>query len=407
MASDTEQSDYSLKVSHLLSYADTEKEKAVIRALGSEGSERKAAAAVGIPKSTVHDIVARVKLKASTKGYSPDHDLDHPVPDPFVVKGVSTYYDSDGKAAGQWVKSVSDAGKLKQVAKAAAEAFFKDRDPLPAISGPWTDPMIDPDSDLLSMYVLSDLHLGMYSWAKETGSDYDSDIAARLIVRAFEKLFSRSPDSEYCIIAQLGDLLHTDDDSNATKRSGHPLDVDTRYQRIAQVGLSVYRSIIDMALKKHQEVHVVNVPGNHDDITGYWLGVAIKTAYANEPRLSIDDSPGPYFYRRFGSNAFGFCHGHTVKPEALGEIMVADAPEMISSTEYRYWMTGHIHHTQVKENRICTVESFRTLASKDSWHHGKGYRSARDMKCIVFHRDYGEDERLTVSLKELEKDESP
>lgn len=395
------------KNAHLLEHADTAKEKAVIESLLTEETERKVAEATGIPKSTVHDIIARVRLKAAAKGSSPEHHLKHPVPDPFTVKGVSTYYDSDGKPTGQWVKSIADESKVKQVAKAAAEAFFKDRDPLPSVAGPWTNPSIDPDSDLLSMYVLSDLHLGMYSWAKETGDDYDCDIAARLITTAFEKLFARSPDSEYCIIAQLGDLLHSDDDTNRTKRAGNPLDVDTRYQRIAEVGLSVYRSVIDMALEKHQEVHVVNVPGNHDDITGYWLGVAIKTAYANEPRLTLDDSPGPYFYRQFGSCAFGFCHGHTAKPESLGEIMVADVPEMISSTEYRYWMTGHIHHTQVKENRICTVESFRTLAAKDSWHHGKGYRSGRDMKCIVFHKEFGEDERLTVSLKEIERDESP
>ena len=387
--------------SHLIDFADTEREKSVARALIETGSERSAAKATGIPKSTVHDISSRLKLKAARQGLAPDSDLNHQVPDPFFVKGVSTYYNSEGKPSGQWVKSSADLSQVKLIAKTAAHAFFKDMEPLPTSDGPWSNPNVEPDEDLCSMYVLSDLHLGMYSWAKETGEGYDCATASELIISAFEKLFARGPDSELCIIAQLGDLLHMDDDSNQTRRSGNPLDVDTRYHRVAEVAMRVYRRVIDMALRKHQYVHIVNVPGNHDDISGYWMGVAIENAYADEPRLTIDNSPGPYFYYRFGSCLFGFCHGHTAKSDKLGEIMVSDVPEMISETEHRYWMTGHIHHQSSKENAICIVESFRTLAAKDSWHHGKGYRSGRDMKCIVFHKRYGEDERLTVSHKEL------
>lgn len=397
--------DHQGNYSRLIEFADTEKEALVARALAENQTERGAAESTGIPKSTVHDISKRLKRKAARQGVAPESDMHHGVPEPFFVKGISTYYNAEGKPSGQWVKSASDPSQVKAIAKAAAQAFFEDMDPLPPADGPWSNPSVDPDEDLCSMYVLADLHLGMYSWAKETGDSYDCATASELIVSAFQKLFARGPDSEQCIIAQLGDLLHMDDDSNQTRRSGNPLDVDTRYHRVAEVAMRVYRRVIDMALQKHQYVHIVNVPGNHDDISGYWMGVAVENAYAEEPRLTIDNSPGPYFYYQFGSNLFGFCHGHTAKPDKLGEIMVSDVPEMISDTDHRYWMTGHIHHQSLKESAICTVESFRTLAAKDSWHYGKGYRSGRDMKCIVFHKLYGEDERLTVSHKELSEDE--
>jgi hypothetical protein len=36
------------------------------------------------------------------------------------------------------------------------------------------------------------------------------------------------------------------------------------------------------------------------------------------------------------------------------------------------------------------VEYFRTLAARDAWHAGQGYRSGRDMQCIIHHREFGE-----------------
>jgi hypothetical protein len=36
------------------------------------------------------------------------------------------------------------------------------------------------------------------------------------------------------------------------------------------------------------------------------------------------------------------------------------------------------------------VETFRTLAAKDAWHAGKGYRSGRDMYAITHHINHGE-----------------
>src|SRR6185312_6701170 len=72
----------------------------VIAALESCGSINKAAKHLGVAR---YGLQARVK-RLALKGYSPAHDMTHTVPDGFKVKGVSTYYDKDGKPAGQWVK---------------------------------------------------------------------------------------------------------------------------------------------------------------------------------------------------------------------------------------------------------------------------------------------------------------
>lgn len=364
-----------------------------------QGSMRKAAMKLGVNKSSVEQAYNRVRNAASLRGYSPEHDMTKVVPPTHYVKGTSTLYDRYNEPILQWVKSQADSDMMQETAEQMARAFFEDRKPLKPLKPPKK-----VDEDLQTTYVLSDLHLGMFSWARETGDDYDCEVASELLMNAMHRLVSRAPASKYCVIAQLGDLLHLDDDTNQTKRGKNALDVDTRYQRVSEVGFSLYRYAIDIALRRHGHVHVVNVPGNHDDISSWWLGVAIEVAYANEARVTVDNSPGPYFYHRFGNNLFGFTHGNDAKMEDLGEIMVSDVPSDVGETEYRFWYTGHVHHQQIKELRSCLVESFRTLAAKDAWHSKKGYRSKRDMRCIVHHRELGEDERFRVGVRELEKD---
>ena len=81
--------------------------------------------------------------------------------------------------------------------------------------------------------------------------------------------------------------------------------------------------------------------------------------------------------------------------------MAADRPEDWGNTEFRHWMCGHIHHWTAKEHPGVIVETFRTLAGKDAWHAGKGYRSRRDMNCIVFHAKYGEIQRIKCDITRL------
>ena len=124
----------------------------------------------------------------------------------------------------------------------------------------------------------------------------------------------------------------------------------------------------------------------------------IKAYYRNEPRVIVHDDPSVYMYHQFGKNLIGITHGNRTKADNLGSIMSVDCEEIWSSTKFRYWYTGHVHHQSVKEYPACVVETFRTLSSKDAWHAASGYRSKQDMRCILLHKDYGEISRNTVSL---------
>jgi hypothetical protein len=55
----------------------------------------------------------------------------------------------------------------------------------------------------------------------------------------------------------------------------------------------------------------------------------------------------------------------------------------------------------VKEYSGCKVETFNTLAAKDAWHHGAGYRADRKMVCDVYHTEHGRVLRHEVGIEQL------
>jgi len=245
--------------------------------------------------------------------------------------------------------------------------------------------------------VIGDHHLGMLSWDKETGEDWDMDIAERMLCDAVDALVGLAPETDEAMIVNVGDFFHADNYEGTTK-SGHALDVDTRWSRLVRVGIRTMKRCIETALTKHARVRVINEIGNHDERTSIMLSLALLEFYSNDDRVTVDESPSPFHYYRFGKNLIGVTHGNRVKAADLPGVMAADRAEDWGATEFRRWITGHVHHDQTKEYRGCIVETFRTLAAKDAWHHASGYRSGRDMKCLVLHTDHGEILRHTVGV---------
>ena len=134
-----------------------------------------------------------------------------------------------------------------------------------------------------------------------------------------------------------------------------------------------------------------------------FLQAALKHMYEKEPRVEIDCTSSVFQYFQHGKNFFGVHHGHTCKADKLPLVMATDRPKEWGSSEFRYWLTGHIHHDTRKEYSGCTVESFRTLAAKDAYAYSGGYRAGQDSKALVIHQDYGEVERHTINIAQILK----
>jgi UDP-2,3-diacylglucosamine pyrophosphatase LpxH len=368
-----------------------------LEALEQHGTIRKAAKALGCAKGTITDGLKSLRKKAALQGYSPEHDMVHTVPDGFKVKGVSTYYNNEGKAVGQWVKSSADAERQAEMMREMIDAMCRDVPKLGTVIPPE-----GTSSKLLNVIPMGDPHHGLYAWAAESGDDFDSDIARKLTLGAVDRLMAAAPNAETCIILPLGDVFHANDQSNVTPGHKHQLDVDSRFVKVLGIGIETYRYAVIKALEKHKSVIVRFVSGNHDPQAVWALAFTIQAYFADNPRVTVDLSPSKFWFHEFGNVLIGATHGDTVKHEALLGVMACDRAQAWGRTKHRYWYTGHVHHKSVKEFPGVVCESFRTLAAKDAYAAGHGYRAGRDMQCITHHIEHGEIERHRCDVGMIE-----
>jgi hypothetical protein len=381
----------------LKSYA-SERQAEYIDAVNKHGSQRKAAKALGVDQRNVERALKSVRGSAAARGYSPDHDYTRPVPDTHVAKGVSTYYDADGKVRAQWVKSSLDDSRLQEARQAAIEAMAEDLPRLP----PSRAPAAACKSHLLNIYTLTDSHVGMLSWGKETGEPWDLKIAEETLTGCFEHMVANSPRASVALVNQLGDFLHSDGLLPVTPTSGHVLDQDGRFSKMVGTAIRILRRVIDFALARHDRVVVLLAEGNHDMAGSVWLRHMFKALYERDPRVEVIDSELPYYVYQHGAVMLAFHHGHLKKNDQLPLLFAAQFPKLWGETTKRYAHTGHRHHVEEKEHSGMTVHQHATLAARDAYAARGGWLSERQVTAITYHGRFGEVARTTATPEMLE-----
>lgn len=351
----------------VLSDIETKRTKdALVRA---GGNQTKAAKDLGIARTTLQ---SRVYAKSTL----------------YRMEG------ENGEAILQWVKEKQDQERAFADAIRDVFAKYRGKAKLPA-------PARGTESDLLTVYPVADLHLGMYSWAEETGADFDVYIAERLLVDTAKELIARAPASETAILLNLGDWFHADNSSNQTERSKNILDVDTRYSKVVRLGVKLQIILAQLALQKHKNLIIRNLPGNHDKHTAQTLTIALEAYFADrEPRVVVDSNPGPFFFYRHGRVFIGATHGDKAKIEDMPGIMAAKEPGAWGQTLFRYAYGGHWHKNMKGggEKAGATWEIFRTIAPKDAWNNEMGFTSGRGMVAITHDKNRGEIVRQTLNI---------
>lgn len=383
-----------MDLSQLLPYA-TPKQAEKIKAVIKHGSHSKAAKAVGCIKSGITRAIKQVRIKAAKRDISA-HNENGIVPEGFAINGTSILYGPEGEKKIGWVKTDAEKEAQGALLREFADSLCEQ------VAGKCqlnTKLPKNSNKDLLTIYPQPEPHYGLFSWGKETGEDYDCTIASNLLLDCMQQLTNSAPSSYYGMVSSVGDWFHMDNTDNRTAKAGNQLDVDTRHPRVVKLGVAVFVQMVDLALLKHHIVHIKGVGGNHDPLTNYLLAMVLNAFYRDNDRVIVDLEPGPFKYHRFGKNLVGINHGDMAKADQLPLIMLADRPQDCGETEHRLWLTGHIHHLTRKEfTGGIVVESIRSIAAKDSWHNASGYRSGRDAKAIVLHKDKGEIQRITVAI---------
>ena len=386
-----------MNLSHLYPFA-TVRQLECIQAIEKHGSGGKAAAAMGIDKAGLNRQVAAVKKRAALQGVSPEHDMVHAVPDGYQVKGVSTYYNKDGKPTGQWVKSSADEARREEIRKAALEALCEELPrELPVMRLGITQ------EHLCNVYTLTDSHVGMLAWHKENlQADWDLKIAEETLTSCFEQMILASPAAGTCVVNQLGDFLHYDGLAPVTPTSNHVLDSDGRFSKMVRVSIRILRKVVGMALQRHDRVILLLAEGNHDMAGSVWLRAMFSALYENEPRVTVIDSELPYYAITHGTTLLAFHHGHLRSNADLPLLFAAQFAPQWGATTKRYCHTGHRHHHEEKEHSGMTVTQHPTLAARDAYASRGGWLSERQVTSITYSDKFGLVAKNTVTPEMLE-----
>ena len=377
----------------LLEYCNTERQTEIVSLFEQGVNQTEIGRQLGITRETVKSTLRTIRTRAAKQGYSPGHDMIHTVPDGFKVKGVSTYYNDEGKPTGQWVKSQSDERRQIEIMLERLDAAMD--------SIPRYKPAESPDhtdDNLLSLLTITDFHLGMYAWEAETGDAWDVDIARQVFLDSVHKMIQGSPKSEVGILCQLGDFLHWDGMLAITPTSAHILDADTRYGKLVELAMTVMSQAVGMMLEHFGKVVVVSAEGNHDISGSIWLRKYIKHVFGDDERVEVIDNEFPFYGYLWGETMLGFHHGHKVKLANLHKLFASEPRfrKMWGSATQTYIHVGHYHHEKVIEDGGAIAEQHPTLSGRDAYASRGGWVSRRGAKVITYHKTEGEVARITV-----------
>ena len=348
---------------------------------------------MGVDQGNGRKTLEGLKRRAVRQGYSPDHDMTHTTPEGMFVKGLSSLYDSEGNLKAQWVKSATDQARQIEILLDRIENGCNGFKPFKP-----TAARRRSNDNLLSLLTITDFHLGMYAYEAETGDDWDINIARDVFLNAIHQMVNAAPVSRVGMLNQLGDFLHWDGLLAVTPMSGHVLDADTRYEKLVDLSMEIMAQAVKIMLKKFPEVHVIQAEGNHDMAGSVWMRKHMKHIFANEPRVTVDDSAIHCYAYLHGETMLGFHHGHKVKLASLPKLFSSEPRfrAMWGKAKQTYIHTGHLHHEKVVEDGGAIAEQHPTLAGRDAYAARGGWVSQRGAKMITYDKIDGEIHRITV-----------
>lgn len=363
-----------------------------LNAFNQYGEKTKAAHALGIPRNTLCsriEVAKRRGLHLSTGAREAMQATD--LSGVEIAGGWRHAYDGEGKKVEsvRWNAPKQDATEdvLERIRTA-----FEGIAPAPLVSPPDTI-----NADLCTVYPIADVHLGMMAWGKETGRDYDTEIAAERVRSWVAQCVASSPASDTAVILDVGDYTHADNDTYQTPRSKHVLDVDTRMFRTLDIGIATLAGAVESALTKHQTVHVRILPGNHNSTIYLAVMFALSERYREDPRVIVHKEPSEFFLFEFGRVMIASHHGDKAKADRLVHFVADEFAEAWGRTKYRFLFTGHLHNHKSQDIGGMKWEQLRAVSERDAYAVSHAYSGRAQLQAITYDRSRGEVQRVSVN----------
>lgn len=216
--------------------------------------------------------------------------------------------------------------------------------------------------------VITDIHVG---------GEHNQDVGERFrktIIRVAEKAMVIKP--KKITLAQIGDIFQYDTADKKTANGtpqNSPLDFPEMFNAGAELLIFAIETLVTVA-----DVEVINVPGNHDRLSGYALGKAIEFYMRRDKRVTVDaDHEHPWKHRMFYKSLVLWTHGDMNKNN-LKSLLHREAKREYGISNHAEIHVGHWHHEKAIEGDGVTLRYLASMTHPDNWHKRNGYTGQRE-----------------------------
>jgi len=297
------------------------------------------------------------------------------------IRGTSTLYDAEGNAKLTWVKTSKEVDDAKERLKGFAEGL---KDDLPQVKAVKFEP--PTNEDLLTCYILTDLHIGMRS------DEWNLEIAETNIRNYIHEAIETAPNSALGVLCFQGDTGHFDSLEPVTPASKHVVDADCNSRSMIRVIIKMIRYCVQELLKKHQHIHILFIEGNHDQYGSQHHSEWLNVHYEYEPRVTVDTNNNIYHVVEWGDTSLFFHHGHKRNLSEISKTFAGMFRDTFGRTKYSYGHIGHYHHAKRKpmgDDGLMDIRIHPTLSGKDDYALRGGYLSERAANVITYSKSTG------------------
>ena len=229
---------------------------------------------------------------------------------------------------------------------------------------------------LWQVLIVADTHFGKLAVRQQ---DYDLPSSQRIVSDAAMELLDigDSMRVERRSIVFLGDLFHVDTMKGTTSSLSTNLDSCASLPMLMEAGTDCLLSIIDRS-GSTVPTTVYAVHGNHDEVLTHSFRRIASERYRGSKRVTVVSDHSGRQYQSWGGTLLGFAHGNRAFKK-LPSLMAVESAQLWSTSSYREYHTGHLHHTAAHHARPSEtldgviVRIAPALCPADQWHHSMGF----------------------------------
>ena len=255
------------------------------------------------------------------------------------------------------------------------------------------------EANKLLLIPISDLHVNLRATEQITGNEYDCFIAQTLVNHVIDDILENinRREIEKIVFTVGGDMLNADNQNNTTLK-GTPQDCDKHLFEAFEDTLSIVLMSL-IKLLQVAPVDIVYIPGNHDETVGWFLAKVLEAQFCNDDRVSVDVSPLPRKYYKYGNTLLAFSHDADTKK--LPAIVADEAREYWSEIKFTDVFLQHLHNEQIlMEDHNMRIQRLPTISGVSKWSNDNGYKSRRMNKAFLYDRDDGLKNVIYTTIKE-------